>query len=122
MQNYSTSEALLNTLLEHAKTDLDKAECLAEQTTSLSSIGNFKKAIETANKGLAYFGKSIPDDPDEADRKRKELMQDIVSQGTGIFQTILDMPFTKDRKNKVELAFYSELIHDLYASGLVPQL
>ena len=120
--NYSTSEALLNTLLQHAKTDLDKAECLAEQTTSLSSIGNFKKAIETANKGLAYFGKSIPDNPIEANRKRKKLVEDIASKGTDIFQKILDMPFTTDRKSKVELAFYSELIPDLYASGLVPQL
>ncbi len=66
--NYGNSETLLNELLDHAKTDLDKAECLAEQTTSLSSIGNFIKAIETANRGLAYFGKAIPDDPDEADR------------------------------------------------------
>ncbi len=32
------------------------------------------------------------------------------------------MPFTKDRKSKIELAFYSELIPDLYMSGLVPQL
>jgi len=32
------------------------------------------------------------------------------------------MPFTQDRKSKIELAFYSELIPDLYMSGLVPQL
>ena len=62
--NYGNSEKLLAQLLDHAKTDLDKAECLAEQTTSLSSIGNFIKAIETANRGLAYFGKAIPDCPE----------------------------------------------------------
>jgi two-component sensor histidine kinase/tetratricopeptide (TPR) repeat protein len=32
------------------------------------------------------------------------------------------MPFTDERKSKIELAFYSELIPDLYMSGLVPQL
>jgi two-component sensor histidine kinase len=32
------------------------------------------------------------------------------------------MPFTAERKSKIELAFYSELIPDLYMSGLVPQL
>ena len=37
-------------------------------------------------------------------------------------ETILNMPFTTDRKSKIELAFYSELIPDLYLSGLVPQL
>ena len=104
------------------ETDLDKAECLAEQTTSLSSIGNFIKAIETANRGLAYFGKAIPDDPEEADRRRAELMAEIAARNVDVWDTILNMPFTKDRKSKIELAFYSELIPDLYMSGLVPQL
>ncbi|MCE5336233.1 MAG: AAA family ATPase [Desulfobacteraceae bacterium] len=120
--NYENSERILNELLPYANTDLDKAECLAEQTTSLSSTGNFIKAIETANRGLAYFGKSIPESPDQADSKRKELMSQIASEGTDIWDTILNMPFTGDRKSKIELAFYSELIPDLYMSGLVPQL
>ncbi len=119
---YESSEKLLNYLLDHAKTDLDKAECLAEQTTSLSSVGNFIKAIETANRGLAYFGKSIPDVPEEADVKRKALMDEIASRKIDVRNTILNMPFTEDRARKIELSFYSELIPDLYMSGLVPQL
>ncbi|MCZ7626013.1 MAG: hypothetical protein M5R38_09520 [Candidatus Methylomirabilis sp.] len=120
--NYENSERLLARLLDHAQADLDKAECLAEQTTSLSSVGNFIKAIETANRGLAYFGKAIPDHAEEADRRRRALMTEIASQGIDIWNTILNMPFTTDRKRKIELAFYSELIPDLYMSGLVPQL
>lgn len=119
---YENSEKLLGQLLEHAKTDLDKAECLAEQTTSLSSIGNFTKAIETANRGLAYFNKSIPDDPETADARRKILMAEIAAEHADVWTTILNMPFTKERKSKIELKFYSELIPDLYMSGLVPQL
>ncbi len=120
--HYGRSERLLEQLLEHAKADLDKAECLAEQTTSLSSIGNFIKAIETANRGLAYFGKAIPEDPEEADRRRRELMAEIETDGRDVCEAILNMPFTTDRKSRIELAFYSELIPDLYMSGLVPQL
>jgi len=120
--NYGNSEKLLNQLLDHAKTDLDKAECLAEQTTSLSSVGNFIKAIETANRGLAYFDKSIPENPGEADKRRHALMAEIDAMNIDVWQTILNMPFTSDRKSKIELAFYSELIPDLYMSGLVPQL
>lgn len=120
--HYGASEQLLTQLLDHAKADLDKAECLAEQTTSLSSIGNFIKAIETANRGLAYFGKAIPDDPAEADRRRAVLMAEIGAANQNVWETILHMPFTTDRKSKIELAFYSELIPDLYMSGLVPQL
>ncbi len=120
--NYENSERLLDELLDHARTDLDKAECLAEQTTSLSSVGNFNKAIETANRGLAYFGKAIPGDPAEADRRREALMAGIDAMGIDVWETILHMPFTTDRRSKIELAFYSELIPDLYMSGLVPQL
>lgn len=123
MREISESEKLLNQLLDHAKTDLDKAEALAEQTTSLSSIGNFIKAIETANRGLAFFGKSIPDDPELAEKKREQLMNEINSQyGSKIWDTILNMSFAGERKSEIELAFYSELIPDLYMSGLVPQL
>ncbi|MCK5218468.1 serine/threonine-protein kinase PknK, partial [bacterium] len=119
---YAVSENLLDRLLENARTDLDKAECLAEQTSSLSSIGNFIKAIETANRGLAYFGKSIPDDPRAAEQKREHLMQEIESENIDVESVILNMPFTRERKSKIELAFYSEMIPDLYMSGLVPQL
>lgn len=118
---YERSEVLLNHLIEYAASDLDKAEALAEQTTSLSSFGNFNKAIATANRGLAYFGKSIPEQPEIARERTLALMAEIERQGD-VWNTILHMPFTQDRKSKIELAFYSELIPDLYMSGLVPQL
>ncbi|MEG6520356.1 AAA family ATPase [Desulfotomaculum sp. 1211_IL3151] len=119
--NYENSEKLLTELLDHAKSDLDKAECLAEQTTSLSSIGAFIKAIETANCGLTYFGKAVPASPEEANLRRKELIAEIASKGD-IWETLRSMPLTTSREHQIEFAFYSELIPDLYLSGLVPQL
>lgn len=119
---YDLSEKLLDTLLNRAADDLDRAEALADQTTSLSSIGNFIKAIETANRGLAYFDKAIPENAESATKRTAELMAQIHEKNIDIWQKILDMPFTKERKSKIELAFYSELIPDLYMSGLVPQL
>ncbi|MFA6435368.1 MAG: AAA family ATPase [Elusimicrobiales bacterium] len=120
--NFKDSEKILAELLAHAKTDLDKAECLAEQTTSLSSIGDFNKAVETANRGLAYFAKAIPVSPEEADSRRRELMEQIASRDIDIRETILNMPFTRDRRSRIELKFYSELIPDLYMSGRVHEL
>ncbi|EKD38633.1 MAG: Serine/threonine protein kinase [uncultured bacterium] len=118
---HENSEKLLNQLLDHAETDLDRAECLAEQTVSLSSIGSFVKAIETANRGLAYFGRAIPESPEKADGQRKILMARI-SARQDIWQTILDMPLTEDRQSKVEFAFYSELIPSYYLCGRLSQL
>lgn len=119
--HYEESELLLNQLIDHALSDFDKAEALAEQTTSLSSFGNFKLAIMTANRGLAYFNQAIPEQPDIANARMLQLMADISQQGD-VWTKILNMPFTTERKSKIELAFYSELIPDLYMSGLVPQL
>ncbi|BCG62887.1 MAG: hypothetical protein methR_P0552 [Methyloprofundus sp.] len=119
---YEQSEGLLNELLQRATDDLDKAEALAEQTTSLSSIGNFIKAIETANRGLAYFDNAIPTEKNIAEQHMQELMQSIHAEHADVWSKILNMPFTQDRKSKIELVFYSELIPDLYMSGLVPQL
>ncbi|MBS1214686.1 MAG: hypothetical protein H6R26_3303, partial [Proteobacteria bacterium] len=116
------SQALIEQLIAHSETDLDKAEALAEQTTSLSSVGNFIEAIATANRGLAYFGRSIAEDPDEARAKMKCLMAEIHLDGHDLWDRILHMPFTDDRRARIELAFYSELIPDLYMSGMVPQL
>lgn len=119
---YESSEKLLNELLDNAQSDLDKAEALAEQTTSLSSIGNFIKAIETANRGLAYFQKDIPTDGKLARQRCQELMDKIHASEKDVWGKILHMPFTEERKSKIELIFYSELIPDLYMSGLVDQL
>ncbi|OAI16313.1 phytochrome sensor protein [Methylomonas lenta] len=119
--HYERSENLLNNLIEHAISDLDKAEALAEQTTSLSSFGNFNQAILTANRGLAYFNKSIPDNADQARQRLIGLMAKIQAKGD-VWRIILNMPFTQERQSKIELAIYSELIPDLYMSGLVPQL
>ena len=118
---YEDSESLLNTLIDHAISDFDKAEALAEQTTSLSSFGNFNQAIITANRGLAYFDKAIPEDAKQAQQRMQLLMTEIAEQGD-VWKTILTMPFTNERKSKIELAFYSELIPDLYMCGLVSQL
>jgi predicted ATPase/signal transduction histidine kinase len=118
---YEQSETLLNHLIAHAISDLDKAEALAEQTTSLSSFGNFNQAIATANRGLAYFNKAIPDDAEQARQQLQALMARIDAYGD-VWTTILQMPFTQQRDSKIELAFYSELIPDLYMSGRVEQL
>ncbi|MGB3225532.1 MAG: AAA family ATPase [Desulforhopalus sp.] len=118
---HEESERLLNQLIKHAKTDLDRAECLAEQAISLSSIGSFLEAIETANRGLAYFGKAIPESQEEADRQRKILMTRINAR-EDIWQTILNMPLTEDRQSKIEFAYYSELVPNYYLCGRLSQL
>ncbi|PZN75667.1 MAG: hypothetical protein DM484_18245 [Candidatus Methylumidiphilus alinenensis] len=118
---YEASEALINQLIERSTGELDKSEALAEQTSTLSSFGSFKEAIASANRGLAYFDQAIPEDAELANQRTQSLMRQIEAQGD-VWGKILDLPFTQDRRSKIELSFYSELIPDLYMSGLVSQL
>ncbi|MEI8324799.1 MAG: AAA family ATPase, partial [Betaproteobacteria bacterium] len=118
---YEEAERLLDQLIKRAVSDLDKAEALAEQTRSLSSFGNFNQAIETANRGLAYLDKSIEPQPELARQRMQSMVEQIQSQGD-VWERILQMPFSSERKSKIELTFYAELIPNLYLCGLVPQL
>ena len=59
---------------------------------------------------------------EEVDRKREKLVAEIAARSMDIRKTFLDLPFTANRRNRVEHAFYSELLADLYWSGRVPQL
>ena len=120
--NFENSERLVKELLGHARTELDKIECLAEQTVTLSSTGNIGKAIETANLGLAHFGKALPADSREVGEIRQALMAEISSKNVDIRNTYLNMPFATDRKSRIEHAFYSELLADLYISGRMPEV
>lgn len=120
--NYTRSEQLLTTLLQHARTDLDKAECLAEQTTCLASIGELTKAIDTAKQGLKYIGVDFPNSEREIKRMQWELMEELIDIGTDVYDTVLHMPFTEDRKSQIELLCYSALIPCLYATGRVDEL
>ncbi|GAB4263572.1 MAG: hypothetical protein Kow0065_14320 [Methylomicrobium sp.] len=120
--NQPASEAILNTLISKAKSDLDRVDCLYEQTTGLSSMGKFKEAIELGNRGLSYFDRAIPDD-DEAALERAAIILDQIHQGhSDVWQRILDITPTGDRATRIETGIYSELIPDYYLAGMVPQL
>ncbi|HBA65634.1 MAG TPA: hypothetical protein DCZ48_05550, partial [Methylococcaceae bacterium] len=120
--NQPASEAILNTLIEKAKSDLDRVDCLYEQTTGLSSMGKFKEAIELGNRGLSYFGRAIPEDDNEALQRAGSILEKI-HQGHGdVWQQILDITPSGDRATRIETGIYSELIPDYYLAGMVPQL
>lgn len=116
------SEAIINTLIQHSRSDLDKADCLYEQTTGLSSMGKFKSAIDLGNRALAFFDRCIPADDQEALKMSADIVDEIHGMGHDIWQAILDVRPSEDRATKIETGIYSELIPDYYLAGMVPQL
>nr|WP_305909636.1 AAA family ATPase [Methylomarinum sp. Ch1-1]MDP4522564.1 AAA family ATPase [Methylomarinum sp. Ch1-1] len=116
------SEQILNILIKEAKSDLDRVDCLYEQTTGLSSMGKFKQAITLGNRGLSFFNRAIPDDDEQALAKSAEIIEQIHHDNRDIWQQILDITPSGDRATKIETGIYSELIPDYYLAGMVPQL
>ncbi|WAK02662.1 AAA family ATPase [Methylobacter sp. YRD-M1] len=120
--NQPESEQILNTLISRAKSDIDRIDCLYEQTTGLSSMGKFEQAIALGNRGLAYFNRAIPDNDDLALERAAAIMEQIHQGDTDIWQKILDIEPSSDRATQIETGIYSELIPDYYLAGMVPQL
>lgn len=120
--NQPASEAMMATLLQRARNDLDKADCLYEQTAGLSSMGVFERAIALGNEGLDYFGRRIPDDDEVALAESAKILGRIHEGDTDVWQAILDVEPSTERAIRIETAIYSELIPDYYLAGMVPQL
>jgi len=120
--NQLASEALLDTLIENSRNDLDRIDCLYEQTTGLSSMGNFKEAIKLGNIGLQFFHRDIPDNDQLALQKAQTIIEKIHGTQEDIWQKILTLTPSNERATKIETGIYSELIPDYYLAGMVPQL
>jgi len=120
--NQPASEKILNTLIKESKNDLDRIDCLYEQTTGLSSMGKFKQAIALGNQGLSFFNRQVPEDDVLALKRSAEIFEQIHAGNDDIWQQILDTKPTGNRETKIETGIYSELIPDYYLSGMVPQL
>jgi predicted ATPase/signal transduction histidine kinase len=120
--NQNQSEIILNTLMQKASNDLDRVDCLYEQTTGLSSLGNFKRAIELGNRGLEFFNRAIPNDDVQALNRAKLSFSQIHQNNRDVWQEILDVEPSSDRATQIETGIYSELIPDYYLAGMVPQL
>ncbi len=120
--NQSKSEQYLSALLKQSRSDVDKADCLQEQTASLSSLGNFKKAIVLGNKGLDYLNGHIPKSEKQALEEASLIIEELHSEGNNIWQQLLNAQESSSRATQIETAIYSELIPDYYLAGMVPQL
>jgi len=120
--NQPASEKILKTLIKESKNNLDRIDCLYEQTTGLSSMGKFEQAIEVGNQGLAFFNRQIPEDDLLALQKSAQIIEQIHKGNNDIWQKILDITPSGNRETKIETGIYSELIPDYYLSGMVPQL
>ena len=113
----SRAEELLDELIRESKTDLDRADCLAEQSTNLLSLGKFQQSILVANQGLAYFGKALPENESDIIQKTDYLADAIKKSGVSPHEILQKDPVMR-RKELIEITLYNQLVPAYYLTGL----
>lgn len=120
--NKEKADQLFHTLLSNCKTDIDKMDCLYEQTKAYSSLGEFDKAIDSGNRGLALLNKAIPESDEQSGKKFATLFEEIHKNERNVWKEILNTKPSEDRKLQIETGIYSELIPNYALSAKPNQL
>jgi predicted ATPase/class 3 adenylate cyclase/tRNA A-37 threonylcarbamoyl transferase component Bud32 len=61
--DYNTADEVIDLLLSHAKTDLEKVEILSIRLRQYSTVGKAEEAIKTGIEGLKLLGYYLPESP-----------------------------------------------------------
>ncbi len=115
------AENTLEIVIQRSNNHLDRADCLYEQAISLSSLGQFKKAIKTGNRGLDYFNRRIPDDNALAMQKIEQLSAQFHQPNRDIWQEILTIKPSHDRALLIEVGICGDILPDYYLAGMLNQ-
>jgi len=113
------SSETINMLLEHAETNLDRAECLYEQTVACASMGDVRGSIDLARRALNLIGIFLPLSEDEAQSELSSLVKELHQNNRDVWQKIADAPLLRGRRAILEFNLYGEILPSLYGSGQV---
>ncbi len=116
------SNEIVEIALKFAKTDMDCAECLYEQTVAFGSIGDVGNCIESGCKALELIDESIPQSEEEMLIKIHQFIEELHGNNRNIWQKIIHVSVLKEKKITLKLNLYSEMMASCYASGQIIML
>ena len=111
------SNEIVAIAIKHAKTDLDRAECLYEQTVAYASLGNVDRSIDFASQALNLIGIYLPVSEDDINAELLHLADDLYQNSRSICSNIVDAPLLKGQQNILEFHLYGAVVSSCYASG-----
>lgn len=104
---HEVAERLIEEILLHAKTNLEKAEILAMQVTLLMTSGKMEEAIEAGLKGLKLLGVNYSRNPSQL-ILFKELVLTKWNLGNREIASLIDMPLLENPKNQLIIKLLQE--------------
>ena len=113
------SEEIVKTALAHAQSDLDRAECLYEQTVAYTSFGDLLRSMKFAGRGLGLIGETLPASENEMQMELSSLVKEFYENNRYICREILNVSIIKEKRSALKFSLYSEMLTCSYLSGQV---
>ena len=113
---YDEAEAWMERMLEHARTNLEKAEILSTRTRQYSTTGKMDGSIRAAIMGLSTLGVRITEDPGAAaiGRERAAVKRNLAGRKIA---DLVAAPVMTDRAQLLAVRLLMEIFPAAFLSG-----
>ncbi|ROU02262.1 diguanylate cyclase [Marinobacter sp. R17] len=103
-------------LLDHAQSDLERADVLATRTRQNATLGRMNASIQAAIEGLALLGVDFTEHPGQADIDRERQLVDHYLAGRAIAD-LVDAPTIDDPATLTAMRLLMEIFAAAFLSG-----
>ena len=109
------SSDTINIALKYAKSDLDRAACLFEQTVANTSLGKREEGLVLAQRCCLLLQHPLPESEEAI---KAEIAQHVkILQDPLCLKRYRDLPLASNQQALIEFAIYAELLPLSYLSG-----
>jgi len=108
---------IINIALKQAQNDLDRADCLLEQTIATASLGQVEESIMLGKKCCLLLGHPLPDNDEAIAVETANHVKTL--QRIECIAEYRKLQAATDRKMLIELSLYAEFLATSYLSGQV---
>lgn len=115
--DHERSEKAIKIALKHAQSDLDKAECLYEQTVTCASMGDVDRVIDYSNKVLKILNRSLPETDKSIRRETSKILAMLHENRLNLRDMIEASPIATNRQAILESNLYAEMLPVFHNSG-----
>ena len=110
------AEAWTEILLEHAQSDLERADILATRTRQYATLGRMDESIQSGIQGLVMLGMELTEQPTEADIAEERNRVDELLAGRDV-SGLVDAPAVKDPATLISMRLLMEVFPAAFLSG-----
>lgn len=103
-------------MLEHADSDLERADILAIRTRQYATLGRMEASIHSAIEGLALLGVDFTDQPGDADINQERLLVEANLKGRRI-SDLVNAPLVQDKSALTAMRLLMEIFAAAFLSG-----